>query len=78
MNQIDPGYTGYDDPRLQPPEEADDPVDLMEECDHMEACVRALGLLWYGGVIIDRDSMFWMDDAARRLECARCKVRGWE
>jgi len=44
----------------------------------MEACVRALGLLWYGGVIIDRESPFWMDDAARRLECARCKVRGWE
>lgn len=75
MNQVDPGYSGHDDPRLQP-REVDDPAGLMEGCDHSEACVRALGVLWYGGEV-DRDSAYWMDDAARRLGCAACRVREW-
>lgn len=35
----DPGYSGYDDPRLQPPDEPEmQPADWMGDCTHAAAC----------------------------------------
>jgi len=64
----DPGYTSYQDPRLQPPEADDDltPVDCWEACSHAEACRMQLARLrgWY----VDEDNTaYWMNTLAADL-----------
>ena len=77
-----PGYYP-DNPRSSPPTPDEQaamfaeptPADSLDECAHGSACVRALGLLMYGGEV-NTDAFGWMDDCAAALGCADCDQ--WE
>lgn len=60
------GYASYLDPRLQPPEEQEEtPQEVMERCDHCNACLRLCAMLHYGS-----------DDPWDVMECVDCDY--WE
>ena len=46
-------------------------VDDLNECVHMEACLRVLGMLCFGGEI-RRDGPSWEEDCSRILACSIC------
>lgn len=50
------------------PEPERTPAEWMDLCAHCEACLRLLGMLCYAGEV-NRDVMYWEDDAARILGC---------
>lgn len=50
-------------------------TDAFEACTHQGACVRALGLLLYGGEV-NTDAFGWMDECAAALGCDECEE--WE
>ena len=68
-----------DNPRYAPPTQAEleemfaepTPADSLDGCVHGSACVRALGLLLYGGEVDTN-----MVECAKTLGCAMCDE--WE
>lgn len=60
----DPGYSSYQDPRLQPPEEYDDPVAEFDRCTHRFACMRL-----YRTFVDDAKYAGWLDEMCRRMCC---------
>lgn len=60
----DPGYSSYQDPRLQPPEEHDDPVAEFDRCIHSCACMRLYLML-----VDDVEHDGWLAEMCRRMCC---------
>ena len=60
----DPGYSSSQDPRLQPPEEHDDPVAEFNRCIHSGACMRLCRMF-----VDDSKHAGWLDEMCRRMCC---------
>ena len=68
---LDCGYTSYQDPRLQPPEEPEETAaDFYESCVHAGACHRQLVK---NGMWADDDGFGWVDRLAGTLGCKDCE-----
>lgn len=69
------GYSSYQDPRLQPPDEPDPtPAECWEWCIHGEVCRMHLERLY--GRDVDEDRRGWKDYIADELGCSDCEY--WE
>ena len=73
---MDPGYSSYQDPRLQPPYiaapiEEETPVGSYRSCSHQYACRRMLKRI-IDFELLDPDD----EEIADRLECEWCDE--WE
>lgn len=60
----DSGYESYQDPRLIPPDEHENPVAVFSACIHSGACMRL-----YREFVNDAEGAEWIDEMCRDMRC---------